>query len=472
MKLSSISKFINILTIMTIIAILISIISFWSLYSIKKRINRIVKIEFSQVTIANEIMRNMFYLNRAEKNLIIEQNIKEMEKYIKSITNHNAQIINLTNRLYEIESLNNKKLLDIFKLKWKKFIEMQDEIKKYAIINNTDKAFPISRGKSTELFAELEDIINDIIFSHKAFMNKDKISANKEYNTVFAFLVFVNVIIISSIFLFMIFFRHLKDLNISLEQKVINRTSELSKTNCDLKDANQKLISLNKFKDDFLAVIAHDISQPLNVLVEVSNLLLSNNSGNMNQKQTELVNILLQKSSKINELIDNLLNIAKIEAGEIILNIGSYNLENMINELYQGYKLLAANKNIDISIHSKNICDVYCDKSLIERVLNNLISNAIKFTPPQGKIKILIEEDPANIFIKVIDTGQGVPESDKAEIFTKFKRIQSNSLSKKSGSGLGLYICHEIINAHKGGIWIESNYNNGAEFVFSLPKQL
>ncbi|HPG30190.1 MAG TPA: hypothetical protein PLQ81_05355, partial [bacterium] len=71
---------------MTIIAILISIISFWSLYSIKKRINRIVKIEFSQVTIANEIMRNMFYLNRAEKNLIIEQNIKEMEKYIKSIT--------------------------------------------------------------------------------------------------------------------------------------------------------------------------------------------------------------------------------------------------------------------------------------------------------------------------------------------------------------------------------------------------
>ena len=470
MRLNAISRFINILTVMTIIAILISIISFWSLYSIKKRINRIVKIEFSQVTIANEIMRNMFYLHRAEKNLIIEQNFKEMKKYVDSITNYNKQIIDLTNRLYEIESLNNKNLLNNFKSKWHKFIEIEDEIKKYAIINNTDKAFPISRGKATELFADLENIINEIIISHKKFMNKDKISANKEYNTVFAFLVFVNIIIISSIILFIIFFKHLKDLNISLEQKVINRTSELSKTNCDLKDANQKLIALNKFKDDFLAVIAHDISQPLNVLVEVSNLLLSNNFGNMNQKQNELVNILLQKSSKINELIDNLLNIAKIEAGEIVLNIGSYNLVNIINELYPGYKLLAAHKNINITINSKNISDVYCDKSLIERVFNNLISNAIKFTPYQGEIKIFIEEDSSNILIKIMDSGQGVPDGDKAGIFTKFKRIETNNLSKKSGNGLGLFICYEIIKAHKGRIWIEPTYKKGAEFIFSLPK--
>lgn len=226
---------------------------------------------------------------------------------------------------------------------------------------------------------------------------------------------------------------------------------------------------LDKMKDDFLHSITHDLRNPMTSLRGFIKFLYDGVGGPINEQQKKMLETMDRASFKLLNMINDILDIAKLEAGKMDLNIEKINLTQIINSVKELLHPQYTRKNIKLILDLPQNKDIIisADGKLLERVYINLIGNAIKFTPEGGEITVGIEENEYLIKSYVKDTGEGIPKEYLDKIFEKFGQVKGKS---RGGTGLGLTICKYIIEAHKGKIWVESELGKGAKFIFELPK--
>lgn len=229
------------------------------------------------------------------------------------------------------------------------------------------------------------------------------------------------------------------------------------------------LKQMEKIKTDFISAISHEFKTPLTSIMMGASLLEDDNIGELNKNQTKIVNTMKEDGEKLSSLVSNLLQLSNLQSDKSIYNIQPCSILGIIDNSVKGFYEIAESK--DITLHyelSDDLPRVSCDSEKIGWVLNNLVSNAIKFTDSGDDICVSAEQKDDYMFIYVKDTGIGIPEEYQKTIFNKFVQINASSRDSR-GSGLGLTISKEIVNAHHANLWCESDLDVGSTFTFQLP---
>ncbi|MFH1678464.1 MAG: ATP-binding protein [Candidatus Omnitrophota bacterium] len=235
---------------------------------------------------------------------------------------------------------------------------------------------------------------------------------------------------------------------------------------------NKELSRLNELKSDFVTMVSHELRAPLINIKQAAFLLLSGLTGQVNSEQERSLQIVQRSSERLLKLIKDLLDISKIEAGELELNWQMLDIGKLMQDAAESLERWSEVKKIKISLEANpNLPDAFGDPDRVNQVLVNLLSNAIKFTPPGGEIIIKTELAGEGDFLEVSvrDTGAGIPLEQQDNIFNRFKQAGGPS-ARMQGIGLGLSITREIIKMHGAKIWVESKQGQGSKFIFTLPK--
>jgi signal transduction histidine kinase len=250
-----------------------------------------------------------------------------------------------------------------------------------------------------------------------------------------------------------------------LNNELVNMQRELAKKNHELDE-------LNKLKNEFLGIAAHDLRNPLGIIMGYSSSLLDESEGVLSDIQKMMLESILKSSEFMLGLLHDLLDISAIESGKVKLVLVKADLVPLVRKNVELNSVIAHKKNIHIncSSHGK-IPEVQFDKSKIEQVLNNLISNAVKFSKPQTDINVNIFLDHLDVTVSVADNGQGIPYTEQKLLFKPFEKLSVKSTAGEHSTGLGLSIVRNIIVAHGGKIWVKSEEGRGSTFYFSLPSQ-
>lgn len=227
---------------------------------------------------------------------------------------------------------------------------------------------------------------------------------------------------------------------------------------------------MDRLKADFISLASHQLRTPLASVQTYTNMLLQGYVGKLNQQQQAFLNTILNASERMNELISTLLNITRVEAGNLMVHSGSVVLNTMLEELVADLAPLTTEKHLTIELENggqDHIID--SDPALIQEILVNLLTNAIKYTPDDGTITVQIKHDGRQLLVAVSDTGYGIPLADQAHIFTKFYRASNILKRDTTGTGLGLYLTKNIAERLGGELWFTSHENQGTTFYLSLP---
>ncbi len=243
---------------------------------------------------------------------------------------------------------------------------------------------------------------------------------------------------------------------------------------------NQKKIE--RLKADFNSMIVHDLRSPLNIIQGYVDIVRTEVVGSITEEQAELLTIAKENVFKVLELIDNFLTASKLDAGHFQIEPSINSLNGLIETLWDHYQVLANEKKIKLEKDlDENLPLVSFDKLRIEQVVRNFLSNALKFTPPEGtitlttKLKKQHSADPEDLQMSaeviVQDTGVGISNEELDKVFNKYEQTEAGKDASLKGTGLGLAICREIVDLHNGNVWVDSVFNEGSRFGFSLPIQ-
>ena len=226
----------------------------------------------------------------------------------------------------------------------------------------------------------------------------------------------------------------------------------------------QRLQELNNYKDEFMVMASHELKTPLTVILANLQFLQEIMATDSN---VAFINKTVKQVLKLSGLVTNLLDVSKIQAGKLDLNITIFDLNSLVQEIVTNLQQTTKDHHL-VFIFSGEKLMVNADRERIEQVIINLISNSIKYMPHPGSIFIKISCKNKKVQVSVRDNGIGIPEKDIQNVFLRFYRV-SGSASSFSGSGIGLFISSEIIKAHHGQIWVESQLGKGSIFYFSIP---
>src|SRR5882724_9423276 len=261
----------------------------------------------------------------------------------------------------------------------------------------------------------------------------------------------------------------LRKVHAQLERRVEARTAELAAANKTLALQNREVERATRLKSKFLASMSHELRTPLNAIVGFSDLLAEQTAGGLNDKQKRFVNHIKQGSSHLLQLINDILDLSKIEAGQLELRCEDFQVENALPEVLSTIRPLAMAKNIQVQDTLEADWAVYADRVRFKQILYNLVSNAVKFTPKGGRIAIDCHQDENSIRISVTDTGIGIRPEDQAIIFDEFRQVEGTAEANHQGTGLGLAITKRLVEQQGGRISVESELGKGSRFVFTLP---
>jgi len=241
--------------------------------------------------------------------------------------------------------------------------------------------------------------------------------------------------------------------------------------NRELEKKTEELKKLDQLKSEFVSAISHELRTPLAAIKESVMLILDGTAGKPSPAQSRFLEIARRNIDRLTDLINDLLDISKIDTGKLQLKKSKCDINVLINKTLEQLKsLVSDNKLILNQVLAKDLPKVECDQGRIIQVITNLVGNAIKFTPSGGKIRIISKKrDTKFIEISVTDTGIGIDKKDISKLFTRFRQLDSSLTRKVGGTGLGLAICREIIQMHGGKIWAKSEVGKGSVFVFTLP---
>ena len=235
------------------------------------------------------------------------------------------------------------------------------------------------------------------------------------------------------------------------------------------KNNELKLIELNATKNKFFSIIAHDLKNPFNSIVGYSELLIEQIRGKDYEKTEEIANIILQSSNRAMDLLENLLVWSQSQSGRMEFNPVYFDIVPIINDVTLLLNDIARQKSILITNTFPPDIQVFADREMISAVLRNLISNAIKFTKPEGKITISASANQTELIVSVSDTGVGIPEDSIDKIFNISNGYSTPGTQNENGTGLGLILCKEFVNKNNGEIWVDSKDGIGTTIYFSLP---
>lgn len=241
-----------------------------------------------------------------------------------------------------------------------------------------------------------------------------------------------------------------------------------------LKAGNERIHLLdtkNKTMTKFLGIASHDLRNPLISIRGLANHLKSDSFGELNATQTELVDAIQQSSDAMLDLVDNLLEVARFKRslGEISKDeVNIINVLNLAKTLHSGY---AKEKGTSIRLDAPQAEEnIFIDRKLISRLIDNLISNAIKFSPPNSLVSIILTTAKDSISISIEDEGPGIPQNEFELLFKEFSRTSNRPTAGESSNGLGLYVCQQIAKAHGGLITAKNRLSKGANFTVTLPR--
>ncbi|PWB56115.1 MAG: hypothetical protein C3F06_01565 [Candidatus Methanoperedenaceae archaeon] len=255
-----------------------------------------------------------------------------------------------------------------------------------------------------------------------------------------------------------------------LESKIELANKDLEKKNKELIDANKELRKLDELKSDFLSLVSHELKTPLSSM-KISTEYLESDANIDPAGRKEIHQIILRNIDRQTRLINDILDLSKIEAGKTELKFEIIGIKELADASYENIKQLAKKKNISITLDIQdNLSPIMADREKLIIVLNNLFENAVKFTPDKGSIILSAREDANGITVIMKDTGIGMEKEKIEKIFDKFYQVDGSSRRKTGGCGLGLSISSEIIKAHESVIHVESEFGKGSTFSFKLKK--
>jgi len=224
-------------------------------------------------------------------------------------------------------------------------------------------------------------------------------------------------------------------------------------------------------KRNFISIFAHDLKAPVSISGGFLERLLQGKAGDLTEKQRHYIAAIEKEILRLESYIHYFLDVSRIEAGQIQLSFTLCNLEDILHELVAGFKVKASEKNIAIRLDvPEKLPVVPVDKIQIERVISNLLDNAIKYSPEKSKITLRAWNDENNIFIESKDQGLGISEENLPNVFDYFYRIETGS-DRRAGVGLGLAAVKAIIEAHGGKVWVKSEEGTGSSFFVKIPQK-
>ncbi len=264
----------------------------------------------------------------------------------------------------------------------------------------------------------------------------------------------------------------LESLNLGLEKKVEERTGELNKSNMELAEALSRLRALDRMKSDFVSHVSHELRTPLAAIKGSVDNMLDGITGMINDKQQQYLFRIRNNTDRLIRLINDLLDISRIESGKIKLRLQAVPIRDIIKDVKESLMPVAKEKDIEFAASDSewNDLNVKADRDKLSQIFTNLLDNAIKFSKTGGRIEIVLSAQNDD-FIKasVIDYGMGIPEKDKENVFEKFYQVHNDSDVKMKGTGLGLAITKSLVELHGGKIWVNSKEGGGSDFSFTIP---
>jgi signal transduction histidine kinase/HAMP domain-containing protein len=245
--------------------------------------------------------------------------------------------------------------------------------------------------------------------------------------------------------------------------------SELSKLVAELEVARDNAMEADRVKSKFLATMSHELRTPLNAILGYTELILDNIYGDVPAKIREVLERLDKNGRHLLNLINDVLDISKIEAGQLNLSLNEYSMKEVVQTVFTSVEALAVEKNLDLKVTvPEDLPNGIGDEQRIAQVLLNLLGNAIKFTD-EGEVRVTVTVSDETFLVSVFDTGPGLSETDQGMIFKEFHQADGSSTRKKGGTGLGLAIAKRIIEMHGGQLGVESTLGKGSTFFFTLP---
>ena len=236
-----------------------------------------------------------------------------------------------------------------------------------------------------------------------------------------------------------------------------------------IRKKNKELAELNETKNKFLGIASHDLRNPLFTIRSLSEILEDGTVGDVNAKQKDMLGRIYNASTFMKSLLENLLDISKIESGKIVIHKQIQDLNLIVRQQVEINQLLAEKKNITLHLNLSDFPPLSFDQSAIIQVMGNFIGNAIKFSPPNTEIFIATQKVEDKIRFSVRDEGPGLSEKDQELLFKEFQTLSAKPTAGEKSTGLGLAIVKKLIQLHKGEVGVESQLGKGSTFFFILP---
>jgi signal transduction histidine kinase len=244
----------------------------------------------------------------------------------------------------------------------------------------------------------------------------------------------------------------------------------LQQSNKLLYDANDGLRKATQAKTEFMANMSHELRTPLNVIIGFSELMLDEVTGEVNEEQRQSLSDILASGKHLLGLINDILDLSKIESGKVELKQRNFSLPALVKSLQRVMTPILAPKKQSLEVAvARGLSVISADRDKIRQVLLDLLSNATKFTPDGGRLRIEAVADSCCCSISVVDNGIGIRLEDQERIFEPFSQLDNPLTREKRGTGLGLAIARQIVEWHGGKIWVESEPGKGSRFTFTLP---
>lgn len=254
------------------------------------------------------------------------------------------------------------------------------------------------------------------------------------------------------------------------QEATLNILEDLQTAKDSLERSNRELMKLDQLKSDFISTVSHELRTPLSIIKEGISLVLDKIPGDLNEKQSKILDISKSNIDRLARIIDGLLDLSKIESGKIEVKKALIDISGVVRQAAASFEPKIKEKGLEMNLDIDNdIGNVWADADKITQVLTNLIGNAVKFTN-SGHINISCKDKGDGVVCSVSDTGVGIAKDDLSKAFDKFQQFGRVAGSGDKGTGLGLSIAKGIIDMHNGAIWVESEFGKGARFAFKLRK--
>jgi signal transduction histidine kinase len=245
--------------------------------------------------------------------------------------------------------------------------------------------------------------------------------------------------------------------------------ANVNQMNDELRRLYRELETASQHKSDFLANMSHELRTPLNAIIGFSQVLRDGMVGEMNAKQVEYLDDILSSGNHLLSLINDVLDLSKVEAGQVALEVAPFSLQDALERGVAMVRERATSDGVQVTLAAgPDVDPVSGDERRIRQVIFNLLSNAVKFTPSGGSVDVWATQVNGEVSVSVADTGPGIADEDLRRIFEEFQQTEAG-IEQGEGTGLGLALSKRLVELHGGRIWVDSEPGSGSTFVFTLP---